>query len=170
MSTIVHKFEEAGLGKAPFRLVGHYTKIYQACHDAPIQPGACCDYCGTGIMDVYLIRSADGKEFEVGCECVKKTGDKGLVDTVKRAANKLKAERRHEREKAKIKVIRENWANDPDTRAKLAELPHPNSYFAGKGKTLADYVDWLLDRGGNAGMLSVPRIIARATAPKEHSV
>lgn len=168
--SIIHKFEEAGLGKAPFRLVGNYSKIFRAVPEAPAQPGACCDYCGTGIMDVYRIRSADGKEFEVGCDCVNKTDDKGLVDTVKRAANKLKTARRHEREKVKIAAIKAAWTGDPATRAKVAEKPHPNSYWAGKGKTLADYVDWLLDRGGNAGKLSVPRLIARATAPapEEH--
>lgn len=162
--SIIHKFEEAGLGKAPFRLVGNYSKTYQACHGAPIQPGACCDYCGTGIMDVYRIRSADGKEFEVGCDCVNKTDDKGLVDTVKRAANKLKTARRHEREKIKIAEIKATWS-DPAVRAKVAEKPHPNAYMAGKGSTLADYVDFLFARGGNSGKLSVAGIIKRATAP-----
>jgi hypothetical protein len=34
-------------------------------------------------MNCFLINSADGKRFAVGCECVRKTGDAGLTDRVK---------------------------------------------------------------------------------------
>jgi hypothetical protein len=78
-----HAFESAGLGKAPFRCVGFTRSVYQAHPDAPQQPGSSCDYCGTGIMDVALIRSVDGKTFKVGCNCVEKVGDQGLIKAYK---------------------------------------------------------------------------------------
>lgn len=44
----IHKFELAGLGKAPFHFTGQVSeKTYQACNGAPVQPASTCDYCGT---------------------------------------------------------------------------------------------------------------------------
>jgi hypothetical protein len=42
-------------------------------------------------MNCYLINSSDGHKFAVGCECVRKTGDAGLVN--KQKALKRQAER-----------------------------------------------------------------------------
>lgn len=50
-----------------------------------------CNYCGQPIMNCYLINSADGHKFAVGCECVRKTGDAGLVN--KQKALKRQADR-----------------------------------------------------------------------------
>jgi hypothetical protein len=63
-----HCFEIAGLGQAPFAFVGFSVRKYQACVGAPIQCGCSCDYCGTAIMNVYEIESADGKRFKVGSD------------------------------------------------------------------------------------------------------
>src|SRR5215831_9819973 len=76
-SGVMHKFEQAGLGKAPFRVVGYTREIYQAVPgdpNCPCQPGAACDYCMTAIVDTFWIRSSDGRRFKVGCDCVYKTG------------------------------------------------------------------------------------------------
>lgn len=93
MTVIIHKFEQVGLGKAPFRLIGMYEKRCSGQPDSrgitvgyAGQPAGSCDYCGTGIANCFLIQSADGKRFEVGEDCVRKTDDTGLVDTVKREA------------------------------------------------------------------------------------
>lgn len=91
-ATHIHKFEEAGLGVAPFRFVTVVVRKYQACHGAPIQPGGCCAYCGEGIMECCVIQDAKGKRFEVGNVCVGKTGDAGLINLVKREVNRLKTE------------------------------------------------------------------------------
>lgn len=85
MSSSVHPFQRAGLGLAPFRVVEFSKSVYRAHPDAPIQPGDACDYCGTGIMNVYHIKSDDGRSFVVGCDCVAKTGDAHLVRQVKDA-------------------------------------------------------------------------------------
>lgn len=111
--TAPHRFELAGLGKAPFVVTGMHVAKYQACPDAPVQPGSSCDYCGTAIMYVYGIQGADGSRFKVGCDCVAKTGDAGLVKQTKRA---LRAHRSEERAKryaaaeAQRRVTREEAA------------------------------------------------------------
>lgn len=82
----VHCFERRGLGKAPFRVVGYGREVFQAIPGdpaCPLQPGTCCDYCGQGIMDVAYIEASDGKRFKVGCDCVARVGDAGLVRSIK---------------------------------------------------------------------------------------
>jgi hypothetical protein len=67
----VHPFERAGLGKAPFRYLSSYRDNL-----------TCCDYCGTAIVNVFIVGSADGQRFKVGCECIRKVDDGGLAGDV----------------------------------------------------------------------------------------
>lgn len=117
----MHVFERAGLGKAPFCCIGMIEKKFQAHRDAPVLPAGTCDYCHNGIMYVYQVRSVDGRTFGVGCDCVERTGDAGLIRSYKnrpevRAANRAKAVARDDRIKA-------GWAEimaDDAAKAKLA--------------------------------------------------
>lgn len=93
MATI-HAFEERGLGKAPFRWLREID-----C--GSIRRGSTCDFCGTPIRYLEVILSSDGKEFKVGCDCVAKTGDKGLIDTVKRERARARREAEWARRQAK---------------------------------------------------------------------
>ncbi len=111
-----HVFERAGLGKAPFRYVGMTESKYQACHGAPVQPGSSCDYCGQGIMYVCEILSADGRRFKVGCDCVARTGDAGLIAAYKHSPEVRKMNR--DKAAARDARNREAWAAimaDPDS-------------------------------------------------------
>jgi hypothetical protein len=92
----VHPFERAGLGKAPFRCTGMEKRTYQACPDAPIQPGASCDFCGTGIMYTYMIVSSDGRNFVVGCDCVYRTNDTQLSEEIRREERAYQRRLEHE--------------------------------------------------------------------------
>lgn len=85
-----HPFEAAGLGHAPFHVTGHAEKTYCAGPGAPIQCGGSCDYCGTGIVDHYYIKGSGpgDKEFHVGSDCVRKTGDRVLIAKVKEIISK----------------------------------------------------------------------------------
>lgn len=125
----VHVFERAGLGRAPFRFERFEVSKYQACHGAPIQPGTSCDYCGTGIMNVFWIRSADAKEFKVGCDCVHKTGDAGLVKAVR------DEERRQARAKSTAKRDEQAAKRAAETRRKNDE---ERAAFLAKHEGLAD--------------------------------
>lgn len=120
----VHLFERKGLGKAPFTVIGYGVFTYQAipgAKDCPIQPGTNCDYCGTAIMYAAKVRSADGKEFKVGLDCVKKTGDLGLHNRIVKSPEYRKIQRdiRH----ARAKVIHDEVVklmDEPATK-QLAE-------------------------------------------------
>lgn len=147
-----HVFERAGLGKAPFRFFRFSTMKYCACPGAPVQPGTSCDYCGTGIMYVCHIKGADGKEFKVGCDCVAKTGDAGLIKAYKQAPEYRQHQRElaHAKDKVKTAELNEILARR-NVRASLQAQKHPNSYFAGKGLTYLDYVNYSLGGCGAKG-------------------
>lgn len=170
METTVHKFEAAGLGKAPFRYVGFTEKrgpivtilpngIRQEV-GAPGQPMGTCDYCGQGIAICCEIVSADGKRFIVGSDCVEKTGDRGLrvvkSDVQKAARAKSKA-----REQQRIDEMQDRLENDAELRAFLASLPHEKPYRAAKGETMLDSFTWMFSHAGHAGKIKSVRAIEK---------
>ena len=154
-----HKFEIAGLGRAPFTLAGYHIEWFTA-PGAPPKPGGCCAYCFTGILHCFVIRDANGKTFTVGSECVKKTGDAGLIDKTKNAANAMKRETKAKADAARIEAA---IAALPSAEASLSTMPHPNTALASAGRTLLDYVLWMLDNAGTAGKLNAARIIEQHT-------
>jgi hypothetical protein len=161
MTNMIHKFEAAGLGKAPFRFVGCESKTYQACPGAPLQPGGSCDYCGTAITIHCHVVSADGRRFKVGSDCIAKVGDAGL----KRAVDAKKKEARKAREAARI-AEGAGMLYDPELRERLEREPHPNGF---KGKTLLDWANWMLDHAGNRGKLAVARTIEAYASGEWHT-
>lgn len=108
MQAIIHPFEAAGLGLAPFHFDGMSEKTYQACSGAPVQAGGSCDYCGTGIRYCCHIRSSDGKTFIVGTDCVLKLDreDNRLVSQVEREIAKREKEKRNAKKRAKWEAAR----------------------------------------------------------------
>lgn len=120
----IHKFEAAGLGKAPFRCVGlakiPSPALAEANPDAynnalralpPQYRCGTCSYCGQAIMNNFLIQSSDGNTFSVGCECVRKTGDAGLENKTKalkrKAAREERERKRQEAYEAELQAQRE---------------------------------------------------------------
>ena len=117
----IHVFEAAGLGKAPFKLVGIFELPSKALQEAnpdaynnalrslPLHVGmGTCHFCGHAIMVNCMIQSADGKKFMVGTDCVAKTGDKGLVDKVKMERRKQAREKREEKRRAEFRKAAED--------------------------------------------------------------
>lgn len=156
-----HKFERAGLGVAPFRYVGHSREIYQAIPgdpNCPIQPGACCDYCGTGIMEVFHLVDCNGKRSKVGSECVRHTGSAGIVRKVKAEISRQRKIKNDARADKQIAAGRAAW---PLVVSTLAQEPHPHAYQAGLGKSLADYFAWMLDNAGRTGKAKTARSILK---------
>lgn len=148
----IHKFQAAGLGLAPFTFTGEVTeKTYCACQGAPVQPGSTCDYCGTCIRYEFWVRSADGRRFKTGCDCIHKTGDAGLIQQISVAERKLRdkknaaaRQRKAERLAARVEAAKQTL---PSVRHVLASEPHPADHHARDGKTKLDYVNWLLENG-----------------------
>lgn len=105
----IHKFEQAGLGKAPFTCTGMHQRK---------EPFGTCALCGTAIRYCYDIQSSDDKQFYVGCECVAKTDDSGLVRQVKHyETESKKSPAQRERESAALSA----WEIEKVQRAERDE-------------------------------------------------
>lgn len=159
----IHPWERCGLGVAPYKCVGTGVAIYRAVPEAPAQPGACCDYCGQGIMNVYSVQSACKSVFKVGCDCVRKTcskheGVRTAIETADRkhrnAQAKVASGKRDAKAKDELATIRSYRAAD------LAAMPHPLTkehaegssawlYFAGMSGL--DWFDFMIGRCGASG-------------------
>jgi hypothetical protein len=148
-----HVFERSGFGKPPYRVVANYESKFAACPGAPVKPGSSCDYCGTGIMDVYEIKSADGKRFKVGCECVLKTGDFGL----RREVNAFKRQAQHKRDDARIEQAFKVLDEKLEVRQLLEMTPHP-----GLSGNRLGYVNYCRQFAGRAGKVRAARMIEEA--------
>lgn len=149
----LHVFERAGLGKAPFECVGMVEKTYCACQGAPVQPGGTCDYCGQAIRYVFAIRSADGKRFGVGCDCVNKTQDAGLIRAYKNRPEYRKLQREKRAAKAAAQLV-ELDAMLRDQSKDLEAFPAPND----KSPNLYQHVVWFRNHAGAAGRAAVLRL------------
>ena len=139
VGTTVHAFEMAGLGRAPFSYRG-----------MSLGKGSCA-FCGTYIVEHFWVKSADGKSFKVGSDCIYKSDDAGLRMMVD--ADKAKAKR--DKDAAKVAAVREQMA-DGSIREALASMPHPKGW---EGKTLLDWADWMMEHAGTKGRLDVGRVI-----------
>ena len=157
---VLHPFEAAGLGLAPFRLIGVEDRGRVSCG---------CDYCGTGIRIVCTLKSKDGRVFKVGTDCVEKrclSVDTSLALEVRKARARVDADKREakriaawERLKARVERARATLAEDAEL---FATEPHPHPYHAGKGRTRRDYVEWMLTWGGQSGKTDVCRLVETA--------
>jgi hypothetical protein len=159
-ATVAHVFETAGLGQAPYKFLGIRKVTFQACYGAPVQPGACCMFCSTGIVYQFWLRSADNKTFFVGSDCIYKSGDAGLKSIIDPHVKAHEAEMRRERENhfiSEFKAFTERV--DYWKRTELTGQPHPNSYWASTGKTLADYQFFCYSHAGQSAKAKMARRI-----------
>ncbi len=149
----VHLFEAAGLGKAPFSFEGVPTSQDRAdIENERMRDGktyttnhcTSCDYCSQAIQNAYCVRSADGKRFKVGCDCIRKAGDSGLIRyvtkeerTKRQAKAKAKRVAAFKRSQELIELFKSGAFSD-----QLRALPHPKGR---EGCSALDYVDWCVD-------------------------
>jgi len=84
-------FELSGLGTAPFTIV----------KAQPGNPTFFCEHCGTMLKNRYFVKSAEGRVSVVGVDCLKKTGDIGLLEGINRQKAMEKARKREEEHQAR---------------------------------------------------------------------
>ena len=166
--TMIHAFESAGLGRAPFRLAdientaagGSMRRLGTDASGVEFwtTPGGTCAYCGKDIIVLCTVVDADGKRFHVGTSCVAKTGDAGL----KKVVRKFQTEQRKTRERARIDAACVATMYRIDLRAALASNPHPIAWRAEQGDTELDWAEWMFNCAGNAGRMRVVRVVEKA--------
>lgn len=152
VETSIHCFEKAGLGKAPFRYVGeeyqdirYGSRVIGSIGGCAVEtkPGGTCAYCSTYIVNMFVVESSDGNRFHVGCECIKKTGDAGLVRKVEAAVKKMNRERREAKKKLEAEVDRQLC--ETAQIGLLSDKPHPHPFRAANGETLADWARFMIE-------------------------
>ncbi len=111
-----------------------------------------CDYCGTGIATICTIKSADGKTFKVGCDCVRKV-DAPTTKLVK-AVNKAKRDMQKAREAKRIAAAFDLLDSRDDVAAAMAEVKAERG-----GGSVLEYVQFCRTGAGHSGKLRVARII-----------
>ena len=176
-ATETHVFEKAGLGKAPFKYIGFSELSERRVTDAQgfthhIAAGGSCDYCGAAIHYAMWIQDANGKRFKVGCDCVEKTGAKGIKKHVA-AAKKQQAKAAREKAKAKevvrIAAAQENYKMHRNIF--VSEL-HPKRLIdraTCRPLSLYDYFNWIFANAGHTGKLKATRQIEKMIAAHAES-
>ena len=147
-----HAFEIAGLGKAPFRFIGASENVITY-PDGTQKAGGSCDYCGTGIRTECLIVSADGKQSKVGCNCIEKVGDTGILKAYKSSAEYRTKQRAIRVAKDKAVTI-ELTALLELKKVELQQMPHPYGFKdreTGMPMTKWDHVIYSIGCCGAAG-------------------
>lgn len=162
----MHVFERAGLGRAPFRVVGYYESCITH-PDGTTQASGNCIYCGTGIRWCCVIQSSDGNSFVVGSDCVNKTGDAGLIKAYKSSPEYRKAQ--SDRRWAKGQRDRATFFAFMNEHADaLRKILSCYSWKRERGETLFDDFAWELNHSGAAGcarlVKSIPNILKNVLA------
>lgn len=162
----IHKFEAAGCGVAPFRVVGVETRVgplrirdektgVEMMVGSPGQPMGMCDFCGECLVECWIIQGADGKKFIVGSTCVGKAGDEGLRRGMAPHKRKLKHERDDKRIAAAVELL---W-DDAQVREALKAQAHPNGR---EFETLLDWCEFQVGNAGRSGKVKAARKIEAA--------
>ena len=163
---MVHKFEAAGMGLAPFRFMGAFS--LPSTHLGEQNPAAyenamqnmprgygmgTCRYCGKAIMNCYCLISADGKKFSIGSECIRKAGDRGLIAKVKiEQSKKRRAASEIKQEAARVArcALRDAdaLANAPRLAADKAKADARNASITAQNQWLIDVLAPRVERSG----------------------
>lgn len=135
-----HDFEQRGLGQPPYRVLRLNV------HDART---AKCERCGRDLKREYIVESSDGRQFAVGSDCVKRSGDWQLIAAVEAESNRQR-----------IEALKANLA-DQRIAAALATKPHPTPFYAQQGSTLLDYANFTMANGGLSAQLKLAAKVER---------
>ena len=140
MEKIIHRFEEAGLGIAPF------TFEY-----AMMGEWANCEYCNHDIKERCYIKDVNGKVFFVGNECVNHTGDEGLMAEAKVHIRELRKKLRHERQAQQIEDGRMLLYAFP----RLVDAIDADTTMWLKRRILTEFIHNRMTWGGNTYKLDI---------------
>lgn len=154
-----HPFERT-LGPGPYKFVGmFYINKTAGAQGLPyydkmlvhpnFKAGAgTCSHCGQAILNVCQVKVASGDVFGVGIDCVQKVSlpysEMSQIEKARKAhEKKLRLARAELKRQAYYGELKELFDLKKD---EMSALPHPNSFFASQGKTLADYAEYFISR------------------------
>ena len=166
--THMHKFEQAKLGKAPYKYLGVTENVFVACAGVAGKAGGTCDFCSNGIRWEVNFESADGHVFKVGTDCAEKAGDAGMkpiLTRAKREINRVTADRRKEREQVRIDAALIAMNEDEGLIAWAVCQPHPRGFKdfkTGVQLTLMDDWRWMAQNAGHTGKFKLAKMIEKA--------
>jgi len=166
-----HRFTLAGLGEAPFRFVGMSENVITY-PDGTSKAGGCCDYCFTGIRYECQVQSADGKRFKVGCDCIAKVGDEGLLKAYK-TSPEVRAHKRALAAAKDAKVVAEIQEIIAANSAAWSAMPHSRGFIdrkTGVALTRLDELNWHISACGAAGRARNLKWLRRLAASVVHVV
>jgi hypothetical protein len=132
-----HVFEVTKCGVAPFTFMYVWEmpstslmegiggcEIYNArMASAPCSVGS-CKHCGMPLIYHYIIKDVNGKLFAVGCECVNKTGDNGLIVAVEKAKKNFEKGKREIKKQSKRAI--QEAARQAEIDARIAKFDSEN--------------------------------------------
>jgi hypothetical protein len=182
-----HAFTKSGLGNAPFRVIGffayapsslaeHNPTAYMAANREASEisrrlgvSGGSCHHCGTALMNNYVIQSADGVNSVVGCDCVQKTGDAGIIRSVKALEKGRKAERSAARKAAEIAAYRKAARPGIQAQRKALLAEHGDTLRAAWAFRSEAFVRSILTQALSRGRLSEAQISAVERYLEQHA-
>lgn len=100
--TLIHPYEKKGLGVAPYRTVNFFETDVNSSKQRLTE---ICAYCGSPIMNIFVVQSADEHLFFMGSTCVEKVDVEAW-----REGNRLRNEYYKGREAERMALLREQGA------------------------------------------------------------
>jgi hypothetical protein len=152
METATHLFEQAGLGKAPFKFLRATERLFQAAPGEPVRAGGSCHYCGTGIRYAAIIGSSDGHVFDVGSECVHKVSP-ALYALYKAELKAIRLARLHEARERYAAANTE--AKRLEREAEQRRLDANEAACRAAQPDVARMIDALRDESGHASKIAL---------------
>ena len=138
----MHPFESKGLGRPPFSLKA-------VDFDAPQR----CQFCNQQIKRAFYVESSDGNTFVVGSDCVRKTGDPGLMAQSVKAIKDAK----QKSEEQRIALAEKRLAIS-GVRDQLSRFNSPG-WSPNKDESALDWCVWMMANSGVSGKMKVARYL-----------
>jgi hypothetical protein len=151
----VHPFSRT-LGPGPYRFIGQGKVCFGETFGARYIGPACesgagtCAHCGTAIIYVYVIETAEKRRFGVGSDCIGKIQDQSQFENFTAFERELKLQKRkagqETRERSRIKLMQQCQDRVASNFETLSKHPHPSPFRA--NETFQDYAKWYVARTG----------------------
>jgi len=114
-----------------------------------------CAHCHHSISFICIVRRGDGKLYGVGSDCIAKCGlpyqELSKLQKAKKAHEK---KLRDARKAAKLEALKKDLQRFCEQNAeRLKADPHPSAGLSSQGKSLLDYLEWMVKNSKSVNFL-----------------